>query len=128
MTVNIQDLAKREREILRIVLNLGNATAAEVQERLPDAPGYSTVRKILSILETKGHITHSEKNRRYVYSPTQSKQSTRTTALKDLMGSLFENSAEAVVSTLMDVSAEKMSESDLERLAAIIERHRKERS
>ena len=127
MNVTIQDLARRERQILQIVINQGKATAAEVHELLPDSPSYSTVRKVLSILEAKGHIKHTEKNRRYVYMPTQSKRAARSTALKHLMDSLFENSAESVMSTLMDISAARMSDDDLDRLAEIIERHRQER-
>lgn len=127
MSRTLQDLARRERQILEIVYSLGKASAAEVQERLPDSPGYSTVRKMLSILESKGHIKHIEQNRRYIYLPIQSKNKARLSALKQLMDSLFENSAESVVSTLMDISAADMSDDDLKRLAKIIERHRKER-
>ena len=43
------------------------------------------------------------------------------------MGSLFENSAESLVSTLMDISAADMSEEDLNRIAEIIERYKRER-
>ena len=117
MTRPRQDLARRERQILEIVYRLEKATAAEVHDALPDSPSYSTVRKILSILEEKGHIKHVEHQRRKA----------RTSALKQLLGSLFENSAESVVSTLMDISAADMSDDDLKRLARLIERHRKER-
>ena len=123
----IQDLARRERQILEIVYRLEKATAADVHEALPDSPSYSTVRKILSILEDKGHIKHVEQYRRYVYLPVRSKSKVRTSALKQLLDSLFENSAESVVSTLMDISAADMSDDDLKRLARLIERHRKER-
>ncbi len=127
MTVDVQDLARRERQILSVVYSLGRATAAEVHERLADAPSYSTVRKILSILESKGHIKHTEENRRYVYLPTRSKERVRTSALRQLMSSLFENSAESVVSTLLDISAADLSDEELRRLAGIIDLHRKER-
>jgi predicted transcriptional regulator len=127
MSHNIQDLARRERQILEIVYSLGRATAAEVHQQLADPPSYSTVRKVLSILEEKGHIRHTEQDRRYVYLPTKPKRKVQSSALQQLMDSLFENSAESVVSTLMDISARKMSADDLERLAQIIDRHRKER-
>jgi len=127
MKRDLDTLARRERQILEIVYSLGRATAMEVHEKLPDPPGYSTVRKVLSILEEKGHIRHIEQNRKYVYLPTQPKTKAQASALKHLMDSLFENSAESVVSTLMDISAEKMSEKDLARIAELIDSYRRER-
>lgn len=127
MSHTLQDLARRERQILEIIYSLGRASAADVLKRLPDNPKYSTVRKLLSILEQKGHIRHIEQDRRYVYLPTEPKKKVQSSALKQLMDSLFENSAESVVSTLMDISASKMSDDDLERVAEIIDRYRRER-
>lgn len=127
MSRSLPELARRERQILEIIYSLGKATAAEVHERLEDSPSYSTVRKMLSILEAKGHIKHIEQDRRYVYLPIQPKSKAQTSALRQLMNSLFENSAESVVSTLMSISAAEMSDDDLKRLSEIIERHRKER-
>jgi len=123
----LPDLARRERQILEIIYSLGEASAADVHAQLDDSPSYSTVRKLLSILEAKGHVRHTERDRRYVYQPTQPKNKAQSSALKQLMGSLFENSAESVVSTLMAISAANMSDDDLKRLTEIIERHRKER-
>lgn len=127
MKNSLQDLAKRERQILEIVLSLGRASVADVLERLPDAPSYSTVRKMLSILESKGYVRHVEQDRRYVYLPKESKNKARRSSLKHLMDSLFDSSAESVVSALLDISDANMSDDDLRRLAELIERHRKER-
>lgn len=127
MKRDFETFSRRERQILQVVYSLGQATAQQVRQQLPDPPGYSSVRKLLSILEEKGHIKHIEQNRRYVYLPTQPKTKARASALKHLMSSLFENSAESVVSTLMDISAEKMSEKDLARIAQLIENYRKGR-
>lgn len=123
----LQDLAKRERQILEIIYGLGQASAAEVLDRLPDAPSYSTVRKMLSILEEKGQVKHIEQDRRYVYLPTRSRKEAGRLSLKHLMDSLFDSSAESVVSALLDISDTNMSNDDLRRLAELIERHRKER-
>ncbi len=124
---SLQNLARRERQILEIVYSLKRASVADVVGQLPDAPTYSTVRKILSILEEKGYLKHTEENRRYVYLPTRSKSETRRSSLKHLMDSLFDSSAESVVSALLDISDVNMSNDDLQRLAELIDRHRKER-
>lgn len=123
----LRDLAKRERQILEALYSLGEASAAEVLEQLPDSPSYSTVRKVLSILEDKGHVKHVEQNRRYVYLPTRPRDEVRLSALRHLMDSLFDNSAESVVSALLDISDANMSDEDLRQLAELIESHRTER-
>jgi len=122
----LQDLAKRERQILEIVFGLGKASAADVLERLPDSPSYSTVRKVLSILEYKGHVKHIEQDRRYVYLPTGSRQEAGRSSLKHLMDSLFDSSAKSVVSALLDISDANMSDDDWQSLVRMIEERRKE--
>ena len=123
----LQNLAKRERQILEIVYRLGKASAAEVLEQLSDGPSYSTVRKVLAILEEKKQVKHIEQDRRYVYLPTRTKREARLTALRHLMNALFDNSAESVMSTLLDISNVEMSDADLRRLAKLIDTYRKER-
>jgi predicted transcriptional regulator len=120
-------LTRRERQIMDIIYRLGEATAAEVGKQIPDPPGYSTIRKLLSILEEKGIVRHIERNRRYVFMPTLSKPEAKKSALKHLMQTLFENSAEGVVATLMDISGTNMSEKEFKKLAKLIEQKRKGR-
>ena len=62
-------MSRRERQILDILLELGEATAGAVRDRLPSAPSYSAVRTMLGRLEEKAYITHSVDGARYVYRP-----------------------------------------------------------
>ena len=62
-------LSRRERQILEILYRLGQATAKEVQDNLPDPPSYSAVRALLATLEGKEMVRHSKEGRRYVYQP-----------------------------------------------------------
>jgi predicted transcriptional regulator len=127
MKKTFRDLAKRERQILETVYSLGRASASDVLDQIPDSPTYSTVRKILSILEEKGYLRHTEMNRRFVYIPTRSRNEVGRSSLKHLMETLFDNSAESVVSALLDISDPKMSDDDFRSLAQMIEQKRKER-
>ncbi|NMC42974.1 MAG: BlaI/MecI/CopY family transcriptional regulator [candidate division Zixibacteria bacterium] len=122
-----QPMTRRERQIMDVIYKLGEATAAEVREHLAEPPSYSTVRKLLSILEEKGAVKHIERDRRYVFLPARSKRVARRTALKHLVETFFENSTEGVVAALMDMSASRMSEEEFKRLAALIDQKRKER-
>ncbi|MGH9422443.1 MAG: BlaI/MecI/CopY family transcriptional regulator, partial [Thermoanaerobaculia bacterium] len=63
-------LSRRESQIMEILHRLDRATAAEVQAELPDPPGYSTVRKLLDILQKKGEVQHHQDGPRYVFSPS----------------------------------------------------------
>ena len=64
-----RDLSRRERQILDILYQQGQATAADVQAALPEPPSYSAVRALLRILEEKGHVRHKQDGPRYVYLP-----------------------------------------------------------
>lgn len=122
-----QPMTRRERQIMDVIYKLGEATAAEVRDHLSEPPSYSSVRKLLSILEEKGVVRHIERDRRYVFLPARSKRDARRTALKHLVETFFENSTEGVVAALMDMSASRMSDDEFHRLTALIEQKKKER-
>jgi len=120
-------LSRRERQIMDILYRIGRATVSEVMAELPVAPNYSTVRTQLRVLETKGHVRHEEHGLRYVYIPTTPRHSVRQSALKHLMETFFEGSAEKMLSTLLGNEGTKISNEDLDRLADLIAKARRER-
>jgi predicted transcriptional regulator len=120
-------LSRREREIMDVLYRLGRATANEVMEQLSGEPNYSTVRTQLRVLETKGHVRHEEHGLRYIYIPTAPRHSVRQSALKHLIETFFEGSAEKMLSTLLGSEGSKLSDEDLDRLAQLIKKARKER-
>jgi predicted transcriptional regulator len=124
--VTPDSLSRREREILNILYRRGRATAVEVQESLSDPPSYSAVRAMLRILEDKGHATHEQDGQRYVYLPSVSRDRAKRSALKNLLSTFFENSAEQAISALLDDSGSKLSGEDLDRISEMVERARKE--
>lgn len=113
-------LSRREREIMDVLYAAEGLTAAEVRERMPQAPGYSAVRALLRILEEKGHIRHEERGPRYVYSPVVSRVRARQTALNALVETFFGGSPQAAVAALLDESRGKLSAAELDRLADLI--------
>lgn len=123
---SLAQLSRRERQIMEIVYRAGRATATEVLARLPDPPGYSAVRALLSILEKKGHLLHELSGTRYVYLATVRKQSARRSALRSMVDTFFEGSASKVVAALLDLSREELSEQELSRVSRLIEQARKE--
>ena len=121
-----QNLSRRERQIMDIIYRRGKATAADVRADLPDPPSYSAVRAMLRILEEKGHLRHEQQGPRYLFRPTVARDRARQSALKQLVSTFFEGSTEQAVAALLDLSAAKLSDAELDRLKGLIEQARKE--
>ena len=122
----LQGLSRRERQIMEIVYGLGQATAADVHERLPEPPSYSAVRALLRILEEKGHLEHQADGPRYIYLPTLPRTAASQSALKQLVSTFFDGSTTQAVAALLDMSATRMSDDELEELSRRIDQARKE--
>lgn len=104
-----------------IVYQLGRAAASDVQASLPDPPSYSSVRALLGILETKGHLKHIKDGPRYIYLPTRPRANAAKSALCQVMQTFFGGSVEQTVATLLSVSDTPLSPEELARLSALIE-------
>ncbi len=117
-------LSRRERQIMDIIYARGQATAAEVAAALPDPPSYSAVRALLRILEGKGHVRHQQHGPRYRFVPTIPRDRARRSALKNLVRTFFDGSTAQAAAALLDQA--KLTDDEVERLAAIIEKARQE--
>jgi predicted transcriptional regulator len=118
-------LSRREREILESLYGLKSATAAEIREALQDPPTYTAVRTHLTNLERKGCVSFRSDGTRYIYEPTLPREEMGQKVIGDAMKTFFDNRIELVVSTLLDQGEAKVSEEQLDRLAAIIATARK---
>lgn len=119
-------LSRRERQIMDILFRLGRATAAEVMADLPSDPSYSTVRTQLRVLEQKGHVRHQEDGVRFVYMPVVARHAARKSALRHVINTFFEGSPEKAVAALLGGDAAKLSEEELDRIADLIAKARKD--
>lgn len=115
-------LSRRERQIMDIIYRQEKATAADVLAALPDPPSYSSVRALLGVLESKGHLRHVKDGARYVYLPVRSRRGAAKSALQQVMQTFFAGSVEQTVATLLSVSDAPLSEDEWERLSALIDR------
>jgi predicted transcriptional regulator len=124
----METLSRRERQILDILYREGRATAAEIQAALPDSPSNSATRTLLKILEEKGHIRHESDGPRFVFLPVISRQKARVSALRHMLTTFFNGSAADAAAALVDGSAAKMSDEELDQLESIIKAHKEKRS
>jgi predicted transcriptional regulator len=120
-----RDLSRRERQILDILYKHGRATAADVQAALPEPPSYSAVRALLRILEEKGHVRHEQDGPRYMYLPTLAHDNAQRSALRHILQTFFNGSAEQAISALLDDTSARLSSAELDRLARMIDTARK---
>ncbi len=115
-------ISRRERQILEILYRLGQATAKEVQENLPDPPSYSAVRALLATLEGKEMVRHSKEGRRYVYKPAITPRKAKRTALDNLLRTFFEGKPENLVAALLDPSDQQLSKSEIDSIRDLIKK------
>ena len=119
-------LSRREREIMEILYQRGKASASDVREAMNDAPGYSAVRAMLRVLEEKGHLKHESEGLKYVYAPVVNRDRAKRSAVKHLVDTFFRDSPEQVVASLLDVSSRRLTHEELDRMAEMIDKARKE--
>lgn len=119
-------LSRRERQIMEILYQGGKASASEVRAAMDDAPGYSAVRALLRVLEDKGHVKHQAEGLRYVYVPVVAREKAKRAAVKHVLDTFFNGSPEQIVAALLDVSSPALTRDELDRMAQMIEKARKE--
>src|SRR3982751_5031951 len=119
-------LSRRERQIMDFLFERGKASVAEVQDGIPNPPGYSAVRATLRTLEQKGKVEHEEDGRAYVYKPTVRREAARKSALTHVLKTFFDNSAEQAVAALLELRGPKLTGAELERVSKIVDQARKE--
>jgi BlaI family transcriptional regulator, penicillinase repressor len=123
---DLRNLSRRERQIMSIIYRLGHGSVSDVLSEMPDAPAYSTVRTLLGVLERKGYLRHERKSHHYEYYPTTPASEARASVLQHLLNNYFAGSVTRVVSTLIDLSQEKLDEEDYQEIIDLIEDSRKQ--
>lgn len=120
-------LSRRERQIMDVLFRRGRATASDVMGALTGEPHLSTVRTQLRVLEQKGYVRHVEDGLRYVYVPVVARRTARRSALRHLVETFFDGSAEQVVGALLGGEGSRLSDEELDRIADLVVKARKDR-
>jgi BlaI family penicillinase repressor len=116
-----QALSRRERQVMDILFRLGQASAQEVMDALPDPPSYSAIRALLATLEQKNWIVmHSKDSRRYIYRPAIPEKKAKRSALSNLLHTFFDGSPEKLVASLLDPADQKLSAEEITRIRQLI--------
>ena len=118
-------LSRRERQIMDVVYKLGSASVAQVREGMADPPSYSSVRTLMGLLEEKGHLSHEQVGKSYVYRPTVPADVAGRSALSNLLDTFFGGSVEGLVSSLL--RSDEVDPTTLDQLAELVESARQSR-
>jgi BlaI family transcriptional regulator, penicillinase repressor len=113
---------ERELDIMGVLWDRGPSTAAEVRGALAEQSldlAYNTVLTQLRILEDKGHVDHKEEGRAHRFRPVVKKKEARASALTRTLDRLFEGSAEALVTQL--VQQRGLSKEELKGLRRVVD-------
>lgn len=120
MRKSISPLGDTELEILHHVWEMGEATVAEVQERIMQERkvAYTTVMTIMRNLNKKGYLDFEKKGVTYHYRPAQSADTVKQNLVSTFVNKVFKGNAGALVQNL--VEAENISSQDRKQIEDII--------
>jgi predicted transcriptional regulator len=119
-------LTRRERQMMDALYARGEATVNQVVEALPDPPTPMAVRRMLHILEEKGHLRRREQGREVVYAPKESRSRAGRTAFEKVLETFFGGSLEEALSSHLLSRKDGVTEEERDRLVALIEQAKKE--
>jgi predicted transcriptional regulator len=119
------DLTRRESQIMEILYRRRRASVEDVRAELPDAPGPSSVRKLLDIMIDRGLLEREYDGPRFVYFPAARAEQASRSALKQIIKTFFDNSPGSAMAALLDMSSSSISDDEYKRLSALLKRGRK---
>ena len=120
------ELSRRERQIMDAVFALGEATVNQVVEAIPSPPTAMAVRRMMHILEEKGHLRRRESGREVIYAPRQAKANAGRLAFDRVLETLLGGSLEAALAGKLHSRKDRVSAEERERLIALINRAKQE--
>jgi BlaI family penicillinase repressor len=118
------DLTRRESQSMEILYRRRRATVEDIRAELPDAPGPSSVRKLLDIMIDRGLLDREYDGPRFVYFPAAKVEQASRSALKQIIKTFFDNSPGSAMTALLDMSSDSLSEDEYKRLSTLLRRGR----
>lgn len=120
----LDQLGRRERQIMDILFRHGRASASEVQAALGEPVSNSAVRGMLRYLAAKGYVAHEQDGPRYLYFPVGRTEEVSRSALRHLVNTFFRNSPSSAIAAILDMAEEPLPEAEYRRLAGLLEQAR----
>jgi len=120
-------LSRRERQIMNVLHAEGSATVAAVQSKLPDPPTDMAVRRLMHILEEKGHVKRLRKEgREVIYAPAQSKARAGLHALRQVLDTFFGGAVDEALAAHLTRKDATLTDAQTVRIQQLIDEARKQ--
>ena len=105
---------------MKLVWELGEPTVREVYEALREQRkvAYTTVMTMLNVLVDKGRLEKVQGERAFVYRPTETREKTMRSMVREFVGRVFDGSARPLLVQL--VEDRKLTEEDLDEIRSMI--------
>jgi BlaI family transcriptional regulator, penicillinase repressor len=111
-------LTEGEQRIMEVLWRLGEASVQQVTDELAKSEpiAYTTALTMLRILTDKNYVDYRKEGKAHVYVPTVTRDSARSSALRQLLKRFFDDSPQVLAQHLMRET--DLDPQDLDRLAA----------
>ena len=106
---------------MEIIYRRRRATVEEIRAELPNAPGPSSVRKLLEILISRGQVAREYDGPRHVYFPTANPEEVSRSALRQVVRTFFGNSPGSAMAALLDITNGPLPDAEYRRLSRLLE-------
>lgn len=120
------ELSRRERQIMDAVFALGEATVNNVVETIASPPTAMAVRRMMHILEEKGHLRRRKSGREVIYAPRQTKANAGRRAFEQVLETFFGGSLVEALAVHLHSRKDQVSAAERERLIALIKQAQEE--
>jgi BlaI family transcriptional regulator, penicillinase repressor len=110
-----------ELEFMNIIWNSGEATTEIIQEKLHEQGrdlSDGSIRKILSILVRKGHLTRMKEGRGFLYRTKLPRKKAESSLVKDLLNRAFGGSVSLMAAALL--KGDEVKPGDIEAIKKLI--------
>jgi predicted transcriptional regulator len=114
------NLSRRERQVVEIVMQHGQCTGRQIEEAMPDAPSYSAVRSILRLLVDKGVLVKEHEAGRDLFKLPMAAGKARVKALHSLVERFFDNSIGEAALALLGNRKTKLTTEEADKLMQLI--------
>jgi BlaI family transcriptional regulator, penicillinase repressor len=109
----------RELDVMAVLWERGPSTVAEVRARLADDLAHNTVLTVLTVLESKGHVTHTEEGKAHRFRAKVKQEIAGANAASRMVATLFGGSTERLLTHL--VTERNVTPAELRRLRKLLD-------
>ena len=123
-----EPLAEKQREIMNVVWDLGQASVFEVRDELSKhrKVARNTVRTMMERLEEKGWLTHRVIGRTYFYSALIPRDVSIGERIVEIVDKVCDGSPESLMTALLDYRG--LSAEEIERIQKLLANAKKQKS